>query len=279
MEATRVSRGPRGTEASLSKLRKAVANSAANGRRRARRYAIRLGIRAGLVVTMLGAMGSFALVAGGITAGDVLAPQAPDKLNAQPAAVVLPPLEPRLDGSTLPMEPALPSVDFVATVTGGIVANQAKGRLGEDALRAYASIAGWPAQLLDEIVVVARCESHNRAFITNGVMRGLMQLDPMWFSYTGVSLETWDAPIANLEAAFGVYQYDLRRGNPAWHQWACKPDGTVAPSAVVGVPGLATDVEAADGPEPARADSSPATPAPGATPAPWEQKPAWPPKP
>jgi hypothetical protein len=224
-------------------------------------------------------MGSFALVAGGIAAGDVLAPQAPEKLNTQPAAVVVPPLEPRLDGSTLPKESTLPGPEFVATVTQDILANQSKGRLSETDLRAYASIAGWPAALLDEVVVIARCESHNRAFITNGVMRGVMQVHPMWFSYTGVAIEAWDSPIANLQAAYGAYQYDLRRGNPAWHQWQCKPDGTVAPPAIVGVPALATDVEAADAAESAPTGASASTPAPAATPAPWDEKPVWPPRP
>jgi hypothetical protein len=208
-----------------------------------------------------------------MAAGDVLAPPAPETPNLRRAAIVVPPLELRVDPAMFPQQAIMPDAEFVAAITSQIVTTQAKGRLAEDTLRAYASIAGWPADVLDQLVVVARCESHNRAFATNGAVRGVMQVHTMWFSYTGLSIEAWDAPITNLQVAYGVYQYDLRRGNPAWAQWECKPDGTVVrASAFLAEPVIGSDVQAAGAAEPAEAG-------PTATPAPWDQKPVWPAKP
>jgi hypothetical protein len=224
---------------------------------------------------MLLAMGSFALVAGGIAPGDVFAPRGPERLNVYAAAAVT--VEPAFafDPAALTTQPVVPGNTFITGVAIAVMAAQPAEPLSTDTLRAYASIAGWPADLHDELLVVARCESHYRALATNGTMRGLMQIHPMWFAYTGIPIEEWDDPIANLRVAYGAYQYDLRRGNEPWTQWQCKPDGTVVAAAVVGEPApadaeaLAADLAAAETPQPT----------PTATPAPWDETPVWPPKP
>jgi hypothetical protein len=224
---------------------------------------------------MLLAMGSFALVAGGIAPGEVFAPRGPERLNVYAAAAVT--VEPvfTVDPASLTVQPIVPDRTFITSVAMAVMAAQPAEPLSTDTLRAYASIAGWPSDLHDELLVVARCESHYRPLATNGAILGLMQMHPMWFAYTGTPIEEWDDPIANLRVAYGTYQYDLRRGNEPWAQWQCKPDGTVVAAAVVAesapanAEALAADLAAAGNP----------SPTPTATPAPWDEKPAWPPKP
>jgi hypothetical protein len=155
-------------------------------------------------------------------------------------------------------------------------------RLTPTQVKVYASLAGWPADLHDELLVVSHCESKNRPYATNGVMRGLMQVAPIWFDYSATPHSYWADPITNLRVAYSAYRYDLIRGNPAWTQWQCKPDGTVAPAPP---PAPELVLEAGNGATgasnqpPAAEATEDSTPTPPATPAPWDKKPAWPPSP
>lgn len=126
-------------------------------------------------------------------------------------------------------------------------------------VRTLARAAGWPESRLGEVVQVARCESTFNPAARNGSsIRGLMQLHTMWFSHAGISLSRWSDPLANLQVALSVFNYDIERGNPPWTQWECRPSGYVG-SASAGEPNQAEDAPA-DTPRPA-----PDTPAPAPT--------------
>jgi hypothetical protein len=110
-------------------------------------------------------------------------------------------------------------------------------------------------------------------------MRGLMQLDPIWFNYSANSISEWADPITNLRVAYSTYLYDIGRGYTPWHQWQCKPDGTVAP-APIPVPALVIE-EGGPALAASNADATTAEAAAEPTPtvAPWDVEPSWPPKP
>lgn len=270
------------TEELLSKLRKAVATGAVRSRRRVRVVAIRLGIRVSLITAVLATMGSFAVVAGGISPADVFAPRGPESPNLL-AAAAIPQPEP-VDYSTSPLQVEstgpIPSADFIRSEIAALPTVVPGTRLSETEVKVYASLAGWPSELHPELLVVAHCESKNRPYATNGVMRGLMQLHPIWFGYSANSLDDWANPITNLRVAYSAYLYDLGRGNAPWTQWQCKPDGSVA-SAPAPAPELVLDDS---GPATAASNGEPAAetvdePKPTPTAAPWDTKPVWPPKP
>lgn len=93
-----------------------------------------------------------------------------------------------------------------------------------DEIRAAASTAGWPAELLDEVVSVARCES---TFFTHAEYYGalgLMQMMPLWFAPAGLDSEMWADPVTNLRAARYAYLENERNYGNAWGPWTCKPE-------------------------------------------------------
>ncbi len=268
----------------LSKLRKAVATGAVRGRRRVRVIAIRVGIKLSLVTAILAALGSFAVVAGGISPIDVLAPREPEAPNLLAAAALPTPDYSAVEPLDLPENSPIPSATFIRQEIATLPAIAPGTRLTPSQVRVYASIAGWPSDLQDQLLVVSYCESKNRPYATNGVMRGLMQLHPIWFSYSANSLDDWANPITNLRTAYSAYQYDVARGNAPWTQWQCKPDGSVAPAPVpapsLDLPSDAPAIAASNGVTTAdTTDVAAETATPTATPAPWDEKPAWPPSP
>ncbi len=268
----------------LSKLRKAVATGAVRGRRRVRVIAIRVGIKLSLVTAIFVALGSFAVVAGGISPVDVLAPREPEPPNLLAAAAVPTPDYSTVEPLDLPDNSPIPSATFIRQEIAALPPIVPGTRLTPSQVRVYASIAGWPSGLQDQLLVVSYCESKNRPYATNGVMRGLMQLHPIWFAYSSNSLDDWANPITNLRTAYSVYQYDIARGNAAWAQWQCKPDGTVAPGPVptpsLNLPSEGPAIAASNGATTAGTTDAPSeSPTPTPTPAPWDAKPVWPPSP
>jgi hypothetical protein len=107
-----------------------------------------------------------------------------------------------------------------------------------------AAQAGWPGDLHDDLVAVARCESSLRPNAQTAWAYGIMQLVPSWFDYAGTEFESWTDPVVNLQAAYAVYLYDINRGNAPWTQWVCKPPArtpTPAATATSTVLAAATD--------------------------------------
>lgn len=95
-------------------------------------------------------------------------------------------------------------------------------QLREGEMWLYAETAGWPPELIPELLRVAWCESNWTPYAENGHSYGLAQLVPLWFSYSGESFDHWDSPITNLRAARAAYLYDIARGNTPWAQWSCR---------------------------------------------------------
>lgn len=102
--------------------------------------------------------------------------------------------------------------------------------LTEGEMREVLALAGWPEELFEQALAVAKCESgwspaaRNRY---NPTVYGLFQLQQLsgwgWFSVFGFDPELWYDPVVNAATAWRVYQYDLEAGHPAWSQWECKP--------------------------------------------------------
>lgn len=143
------------------------------------------------------------------------------------AIAVLPESAPRAE-ETAPPPPPAPA----AVAPKPIALPEPAGRyLTTDELRTAALAAGWPANLLDDVVSVARCES---TFYTHahyyGAL-GLMQMMPLWFGPAGLDAEMWADPVTNLRAArFAYLENELKYGD-AWGPWTCKPNHTLtAPS-------------------------------------------------
>ncbi len=91
-------------------------------------------------------------------------------------------------------------------------------------VRAFASQAGWPEALLDDVVTVARCESGFAASANSGGgPLGLMQIMPSWFAAAGIDVGAWSDPAANLQVARFVYNHEISSGHDGWAAWACKP--------------------------------------------------------
>lgn len=109
-------------------------------------------------------------------------------------------------------------------------------QLTEAELRAAATQAGWPAELQDQLVAVAWCESSFRPNASNRFAYGIMQLVPAWFDYAGEDFASWMDPVVNLRVAYRVYAYDIDRGHDPWSQWICGhaaasiPDPTPTPT-------------------------------------------------
>lgn len=90
-------------------------------------------------------------------------------------------------------------------------------------VRDAARTAGWPENVLDEVVKVAQCESGLFSGAQGGGALGLMQIMPGWFPAAGVELSSWADPVANLAVARYVYNYELGNGKPPWSAWTCAP--------------------------------------------------------
>jgi hypothetical protein len=89
--------------------------------------------------------------------------------------------------------------------------------LTEAEVRAAATQAGWPAELLSDVVTVAYCESH---FATDAMFlgaRGLMQILPNWFE----DGSDWSDPVVNLRAALVAYREHERAFGDGWSAWTC----------------------------------------------------------
>ena len=84
--------------------------------------------------------------------------------------------------------------------------------------------AGWPAELHEQALTVAWCESKfSPAAGDHGQSLGIFQLNALWFRYAGVDVSLWSDPLTNARVAWVTYNYDLSRGQRAWQQWSCKP--------------------------------------------------------
>jgi hypothetical protein len=101
---------------------------------------------------------------------------------------------------------------------------------------AAAASAGWPAQLIPQVVEVAWCESSYRPNASNGWAYGVMQLVPGWFDFAGVGFAEWTDPVVNLRVAYAVFQYDASEGHAPWHQWVCKPSDAAVSATAAPVP-------------------------------------------
>ena len=97
--------------------------------------------------------------------------------------------------------------------------------MGPRILRAdtAAVAAGWPAELLPEVEIVARCESSLRTHAQYLGALGLMQMMPFWFGEAGLNPDMWHDPVTNLRAAKYAYDDSIRQGVDGWAPWTCKP--------------------------------------------------------
>lgn len=233
-----------------------------------------------LVVVALGAAGGHALA--GIDASVATAPllpavraegTIPDELVEQPSVQLA--AESRQDmavAARVP-EPELPPPTAFL--------EEPPRRYTREEVRIIAAVAGWPEHLLAEVEEVAWCESRNDPLAINGPFRGLMQVYPLWFNYSGIDISLWADPVVNMRVALVAYQYDMANGHEPWTQWQCRPGGRYVPAQDFAppLPDPTSEVAAAgDTAQPVTPTPSPsASPAPTATPAPWETVPLWPP--
>lgn len=138
------------------------------------------------------------------------------------ATAVLPGIS-RGAGDEVPLVPPVEVLVAVSQVAVSVV--EAGGavtpitQLDEGTFRRLALEEGWEPATLDDLVVVARCESNLRPDAVNGGALGLLQLMPVWFAYAGESLDAWADPRTNLRAALGAYRYS----GDTFRQWECRP--------------------------------------------------------
>lgn len=81
---------------------------------------------------------------------------------------------------------------------------------------------GYPEELRQSTKLIAYCESRWIPTARNGQYRGLMQISPLWFDYSGENLSAWADPLTNLRVALATIRYDLARGYDAFQQWECR---------------------------------------------------------
>ena len=112
---------------------------------------------------------------------------------------------------------------------------------------AAAASAGWPANLIPQVVEVSWCESSHRPNASNGWAYGVMQLVPNWFDFAGVDFAEWTDPVTNLRVALAAYEYDIARGNAPWTQWVCRPSEASLSATIEPVPTATTAPPAALG--------------------------------
>lgn len=127
----------------------------------------------------------------------------------------------------LPTAPAPPQVLTPSPVEVAAARIQEHGgSLTEAEVREVLTEAGWPAELHDEALAVAWCESRWSPYAVGdgGNSLGLFQLNvATWFRYAGENPALWADPLVNARTALATYYYDLGRGYEPWKQWSCKP--------------------------------------------------------
>lgn len=253
----------------------------------------RLYLRGALVAAFLSVFASGTIASGGIGPAAVSAPGA--RSESPPLALagaVVPQLPAAVEPPYSSTRPITPDAEFVRDTLNRRAPFVPTGALSEETLTAYALLAGWPSSLIPDVLDVAWCESRYDPLAVNGYMRGLMQVNTLWFDYSATDRDHWDDPIVNLRVARAVYLYDIARGNEPWAQWQCKPGGHVLAASAPSEP-VSTLAPESPTPEasPPGAPAPHDTPSPGAgqpaaepsatpsaTPAPWDLKPSWPPK-
>jgi hypothetical protein len=94
-----------------------------------------------------------------------------------------------------------------------------------DLVKMWLSQGGWPQELHNEALSVVFCESRNKPWAKsdNDLYRGLFGLSELWFDYSGENWENWADPVVNSKVAYATYLYDIKKNQPAWTQWMCKP--------------------------------------------------------
>jgi len=86
-----------------------------------------------------------------------------------------------------------------------------------------ARLAGWPEDLIPELLTVAWCESrfHRKVIGDHGRSFGLMQIQPQWhlgrIEALGYTVEDLLDPVVNLEVALDIYN------DTGWSLWSCRP--------------------------------------------------------
>jgi hypothetical protein len=131
-------------------------------------------------------------------------------------------------------------------------------------VKLIASVAGWPAHLLDQVAEVAWCESRYNALAINGRIYGLMQVYSLWFAYGGHDVALWRDPVVNMRAALTAYQYDMAKGYEPWTQWQCRPGGRRIPASEFAPP--LPEVTPSPAAEPSPSPAAPPSVAAAATP-------------
>lgn len=106
------------------------------------------------------------------------------------------------------------------------------GSLAREQMIDILNQAGWPAELHEQAMSVAWCESNFRpdAYNQSGAAGVWQLMWPTWFSYAlrvGVvaadERPLWYDPYVNARVARATYLYDIERGAQPWTQWSCKP--------------------------------------------------------
>jgi soluble lytic murein transglycosylase-like protein len=95
-------------------------------------------------------------------------------------------------------------------------------------MTAAALQAGWPEDVIPDLLSVAWCESRFRPDATNHGALGLMQIMSSWFTWLGIDVAMAADPVTNLKVAQYIYTHDIEAGYQPWASWACKPAGLPA---------------------------------------------------
>ncbi len=97
----------------------------------------------------------------------------------------------------------------------------------ESEIRALALEAGWAGEHLDDLVLIAWCESRFMPAARGMWALGLMQVMPFWFEVAGEDLSQWSNPVTNLRVALVAFETDVKQGKDPWAAWQCLPVGQV----------------------------------------------------
>lgn len=126
-------------------------------------------------------------------------------------------------------QPTPPPAAIAPPPAPAVTAPTPVGRyLSSDEVRAAAIAAGWPANLVEDAVNVAWCESRFHNGAEYGGALGLMQMMPFWFSEAGLNPDQWSDPVVNLKAALFAFREHERNHADPWGPWTCKPDHGLA---------------------------------------------------
>lgn len=97
----------------------------------------------------------------------------------------------------------------------------------ESEVRSLALEAGWAEEHLDDLVLIAWCESRLMPDARGAWALGLMQVMPFWFDVAGEDIAQWSNPVTNLKVALVAFKSDIARGLDPWAAWQCLPVGRV----------------------------------------------------